>query len=102
MQYSVTMYEVNCIMSEHGSITAKQAGHPNIFGMNDPKWHAMYNDGFETSVVGIVQRRNQSEDIVSRNLVESRGIPGIPRESMRGMPQFILVQSVKQFQKVLD
>ena len=32
-------YEVNCIMSEHGSITAKQAGHPNIFGMDDTPAH---------------------------------------------------------------
>ena len=32
------LYEVNCMMSEHGS-TAKQAGHPNIFRMDDSLAH---------------------------------------------------------------
>ena len=32
-------YEGNCVMSEHSSTTAKQAGHPNIFGMDDNPAH---------------------------------------------------------------
>ena len=33
------LYEGSCVMSEHSSTTAKQAGHPNIFGMDDNPAH---------------------------------------------------------------